>query len=49
LIPPLKFLSAAIGLSADVFLTFDSDFGKVARIKCITPEVFLKKYASAKK
>jgi predicted nucleic acid-binding protein len=35
-------LSAAIELSADIFLTFDSDFDKVARIKCITPQEFLR-------
>jgi len=35
-------LSAAIELSADVFLTFDSDFDRVARIKCITPDEFLR-------
>ena len=35
-------LSAAIELSADVFLTYDSDFANVKQIRCLKPEDYLK-------
>ncbi len=34
-------LAAALEMSADVFLTFDSDFKKVKQINCMTPDEFL--------
>ena len=35
-------LSAAMELSAEVFLTYDNDFAKVKTIKCIKPEEYLR-------
>lgn len=34
-------LAAAIEMSADAFLTFDSDFKKVTKIACMTPDEYL--------
>lgn len=36
-------LSAATALSSDVFLTYDDDFAKVRKIRCMKPEDYLKK------
>ena len=36
-------LSASTELSSDVFLTYDDDFAKVRKIRCIKPEDYLKK------
>ena len=34
-------LAAAVEMSADAFLTFDSDFKKVKEIACMTPDEYL--------
>ena len=34
-------LTAAVEMSADAFLTFDSDFKKVNMIACMTPYEYL--------
>jgi predicted nucleic acid-binding protein len=34
-------LAAAVEMSADAFLTFDSDFKKVTKIACMTPDEYL--------
>ena len=34
-------LAAAVEMSADAFLTFDSDFKKVKKIACMTPDEYL--------
>jgi len=34
-------LAAAVELSADAFLTFDSDFKKVKKMACMTPDEYL--------
>lgn len=36
-------LSAATELSSDVFLTYDDDFAKVRKIRCMKPEDYLRK------
>jgi|GEM_PF-3166438 len=35
-------LSSTLELGADVFLTYDSDFAKVKKIRCMKPEDYLK-------
>ena len=34
-------LAAAVEMTADAFLTYDSDFKKVKKIVCITPDEYL--------
>lgn len=35
-------LSAAVEMAADAFLTYDNDFAKVKKIRCMKPEDYLK-------
>ena len=35
-------LSAAIEMAADAFLTYDNDFAKVKKLRCMKPEDYLK-------